>query len=120
MEEVKGLAEAPKEEQGQPVGLDGLVQEESCDIPGGSHSCDTLNIIASTLHGKKGVPDNAKGSKAASTLGLQQNPFKKGISEKSAKSGRKTDQEKVKMMGETLVEVVFVKPIDSHFSQSSK
>ena len=120
MEEVNGLAQAPDEEQDQPVGLDGLVQEESCDIPCGSHSCDTPNIIASTLHGKKGVPDNTKGSKVASTLGLQQKPFKKGISEKSAKSGRKTDQEKVKMMGETLVEAGFVKPIDSHFSQSSK
>ena len=61
------------------------------------------------------MPNNAKGLKAASTLGLQQNPFKKGISEKSTKSGRKKDQEKVKMMGETLVEVGFVKPIDSHF-----
>ena len=81
LEEVNGLAQAPDEEQDQPVGLDGLVQEESCDIPGGSDSCDTLNIIASTLHGKKGVPDNAKGSKVASTLGLQQKPFKKGISE---------------------------------------
>ena len=91
LEEANGLAQAPEEEQDQPVGLDGLVQEESCDIPGGSHSCDTLNIIASTLHGKKGVPDNAKGSKATFTLGLQQKPFKKGISEKPTKSGRKTD-----------------------------
>ena len=109
MEEVNGLARAPEEEQDQPVGLDGLVQEENCDIPGGSYSCDTLNIIASTLHGKKGVPDNAKGSKASSTLGLQQKPFKKGILENPAK-------ERVKMMGETLVEAGFVKPIDSHFS----
>ena len=120
MEEANDLAKAPEEEQDQPVGLDGLVQEESCDIPSGSHSCGTLNIIASTLHGKKGVTDNAEGSKSTSTLGLQQNTFKKGISEKPAKSERKTDQERVKMMGETLVEVGFVKPIDSHFSQSSK
>ena len=98
----------------------GWFKKNVCDITGGSHSCDSPNIIASTLHGKKGVPDNAKGSKAASTLGLQQKPFKKGISEKPAKSGRKTDQEKVKMMGETLVEAGFVNPIDSHFSQSSK
>ena len=120
MEEVNGLAQAPNEEQDQPVGLDGLVQEECCDITGGSHSCDSPNIIASTLHGKKGVPNNAKGSKAASTLGLQQKPCKKWISEKPTKSGRKTDPEKVKMMGETLVEAGFVKPIDSHFSHSSK
>ena len=120
MEEVNGLPQVLDEEQDQPIGLDGLVQEECCDITGGSHSCDTPNIKASTLHGKKGVPNNAKGSKATSTLGLQQKPFKKGLSEKPAKSGRKTDQEKVKMMGETLVEAGFVKPIDSHFSQSSK
>ena len=97
-----------------------MVHKESYDITGGSHSCDIPNIIASTLHGKKGVPNNTKGSKAASTLGLRQKPFKKGISEKSTKSGRKTNQEKDKMMGETLVEVGFVKPIDSHFLQSSK
>ena len=120
MEKANGLAQAPKEDQDQPVGLDVLVQEESCDIPSGSHSCDSPNIIASTLHDKKGVSENAKGSKAAITLGLQQNPFKKGISKKPTKSGRKTDQEKLKMMGETLVEVGFVKPIDSHFSHSSK
>ena len=70
LEEVNGLAQALEEEQDQLVGLDGLVQEESCDITGGSHSCDTPNIIASTLHGKKGVPNNAKGLESASTLGL--------------------------------------------------
>ena len=102
------------------MGLDGLAQEISCDIPGGSHPCDTPNYINSTHLGKKGLPENTKGFKATSTLGLQQKPFKKGTLEKSAKSGRKMDQEKVKMMGETLVEVGFVKPIDSHFSQSSK
>ena len=116
LQEVNGLAQAPNEEQDQPVGLDGLVWEECCDITGGSHSCDSPNIIASTLHGKKGVPENAKGSKAAFTLHLQQNPFKKEISEKPTKSGRKRDQKKVKMMGETLVVAGFVKPIDSHFS----
>lgn len=97
-----------------------MVQEKSCDISGGSHPCDTPKSIASTLPGKKGVPENSKGFNVASTLGLQQKPFKKGTLEKSAKSGRKTDQEKVKMMGETLVEAGFVKPIDSHFLQSSK
>jgi len=102
------------------MGLDGLVQEIICDIFGGSHPCDTPNYITSTHPGKKGLLENTKGSKATSTLGLQQKPFKKGTLEKPAKSGRKTDQEKVKMMGETLVEAGFVKPIDSHFSQSSK
>ena len=35
LEEANDLAKAPEEEQVQPIGLDGLVQEESCDIPGG-------------------------------------------------------------------------------------
>ena len=120
LEEDGILVQVPEKEQGQPVGLDGLVQEISCDIPGGSHPCDTPIYITSTHPGKKGLPENTKGSKVASTLGLQQKPFKKGTLENLAKSGRKTDQEKVKIMGETLVEVGFVKPIDSHFSQSSK
>ena len=102
------------------MGLDGLVQEISCDILGGLHPYDTPNYTTSTHPGKKGFPEKTKGSKAASTLGLQQKPFKKGTLEKPTKSGRKMDQEKVKMMGETLVEVGFVKPIDSHFSQFSK
>ena len=84
------------------------------------HPCDTPDYITSTHPSKKGFPENTKGSKVASTLGLQQKPFKKGTLEKPSKSGRKTDQEKVKMTGETLVEARFVKPIDSHFSQSSK
>ena len=84
------------------------------------HPCETPNYITSTHPGKKGLLKNTKGSKAASTLGLQQKPLKKGISKKPTKSGRKIDQEKVKMMGETLVEAKFVKPIDSHFSHSSK
>ena len=102
------------------MGLDGLVQEINSDIPSGSHPCDTPDYITSTHPGKKGLPENTKGSKVASTLGLQQKPFRKGTLENPSKSGRKTDQEKVKMMGETLVEARFVKPIDSHFSQSSK
>ena len=98
----------------------GWFKKNVCDITSGSHSYDSPNIITSTLRGKKGVPENAKGSKATFTLGLQKKPFKKGISKKPTKSGRKIDQEKVKMMGETLVEARFVKPIDSHFSHSSK
>ena len=116
LEEDGTLVQVPEKEQGQPVRLDGLVQEISCDIPGGLQPCDTPNYITSTHPGKKGRPINPKGDKDAFTLGLQQKPFKKGTLEKPTKSGRKIDQEKVKMMGETLVEARFVKPIDSHFS----
>ena len=59
------------------MGIDGLVQEISCDFPGGSHPYDTPNYITSTHPGKKGLPENTKGSKVASTLGLQQKPLKK-------------------------------------------
>jgi hypothetical protein len=68
----------------------------------------------------KGASDLVKGSKAHPSLGLQQKPFKRGPLDKSSKSGRKTDQEKVKIMGDTLVESGSVKPIDSHFSHPHK
>ncbi|XP_059064720.1 uncharacterized protein LOC131044660 [Cryptomeria japonica] len=52
----------------------------------------------------KGASESVKGNKAPSILGLQQKSFKKGPLDKPSKSGRKTDQEKVKIMGDTLVE----------------
>ena len=98
MEEVGNIFQVPIQEQSNPACLDGLVQETSCDIPSGLHPYDTPNIITSNLPSKKGRPNNKKGSKPTSTLGLQKMPFKKGICEKSTESGRKMDQEKVKMM----------------------
>lgn len=68
----------------------------------------------------KGASNLAKGSKAHPTLGLQQKSFKKGLLDKPSRSGRKTDQERVKIMGDTLVESGSVKPIDSHFSHPHK
>ena len=50
-------------------------------------------------------------------LGLHQKMFKKGALEKPLKVGRKKDQERVKLAGETLVESGAVKTIDTHFSQ---
>ncbi|XP_059076363.1 uncharacterized protein LOC131875739 [Cryptomeria japonica] len=50
----------------------------------------------------KGASESVKGNKAPSILGLQQKSFKKGPLDKPSKSGRKTDQEKVKIMGDTL------------------
>ena len=120
MEEVRNFAQVPNVNQDQPVIIEELDQGKGCDAPGGSLPRDGPNILVSPPPGQKGMSDTTKGSKAASSLGLQQKPFKKGTTEKSAKSGRKTDQEKVKMMRETLVEAGFVKPIDSHFLQSSK
>ena len=62
----------------------------------------------------------AKNGKAHPTLGLQQKSFKKGSLEKSLRSGRKTDQERIKIMGDTLVESGSMKPIDSHFTHPHK
>lgn len=116
VEEIRNSTQVPDVNQDQPVVLEGLDQGKSCDVPGGSHPHDGPHILVSPPPGQKGMSDTTKGSKAALSLGLQQKPFKKGTTEKYAKSGRKIDQEKVKMMGETLVEAGFVKPIDSHFS----
>lgn len=66
------------------------------------------------------TPDSGKNSKVSDGLGLQKKSLKKGPSEKLSKIGHKTDQEKVKLMGDTLVESGSVKTIDSHFSQVHK
>ncbi|XP_057871389.2 uncharacterized protein LOC131077832 [Cryptomeria japonica] len=52
----------------------------------------------------KASADPVKGAKAPPALGLHQKHFKKGPLDKQSRSGRKTDQEKVKIMGDTLVE----------------
>ena len=45
---------------------------------------------------------------------------RRGGSEKNVKMGRKKDLEKIKMIGETLVESSSVKTLDSHFLTPSK
>jgi hypothetical protein len=60
------------------------------------------------------------GNKDPLVLGIQKKSFKKGTLDKPSKSGRNTNQVKVKIMGDTLVESRFVKPIDSHFSHYHK
>lgn len=50
---------------------------------------------------------------------MHQKSLKKSTPDKSQKVGRKKDQEKVKLAGETLVESGLVKTLDSHFSQLS-
>ena len=77
-------------------------------------------IVTPSSNRPKGTPDSTKANKASLVLGIQQKSFKKGSLDKPLKSGRKTDQEKVKIMGENLVESGSVKPIDSHFSHPHK
>ena len=64
--------------------------------------------------------EESKGKGSPSTLGIHQKTIKKDVAEKSLKVGRKKDQEKVKLVGETLVESGSVKTIDSHFPLSQK
>ena len=68
----------------------------------------------------KGTSDLAKNGKAHPTLGLWQKSFKKWSLERMSRSGRKIDQERFKLMGDTLVESGSVKPIDSHFTHPHK
>ena len=64
--------------------------------------------------------EESKGKGPPSTLGIHQKTIKKDAAEKSLKVGWKKDQEKVKLVGETLVESGSVKTIDSHFPLSQK
>ena len=64
--------------------------------------------------------DTDKQGKSSSHLGIFQKDGKKGGSEKNVKLGRKKDLERIKMIGETLVESGSVKTLDSHFSTPQK
>ncbi|XP_059066214.1 uncharacterized protein LOC131857556 [Cryptomeria japonica] len=66
------------------------------------------------------APESDKRGKSSPHLGILQKDGKKGVSEKNVKLGRKKDLEKIKMIGETLVESGSVKTLDSHFSTPSK
>ena len=131
--EAKGLQEVQvgdmqNEEQASPTGelqvgqldidLHPLLQV-SGDI-GDSQALMGPVLTAAIPNKPKGNLDSKKGNKASLDLGIQQKTFKKGSLEKLTKSGRKTDQEKVKIMGENLVESGSVKAIDSHFSHHHK
>ena len=61
-----------------------------------------------------------KRGKSSPHLGIVKKDGRKGVSEKGVKIGCKKDLEKIKMIGETLVESGFVKTLDSHFSTPLK
>lgn len=62
----------------------------------------------------------AKTNKSSVDLGLHQKDTKKSASEKNSKVGRNKDLDKIKLMGENLVESGSVKNLDSHFSNPPK
>lgn len=61
-----------------------------------------------------------KSNNISSHLGLLQKDIKKGPMEKISKAGRKKDLDKIKLMGENLVESRSVNTLDSHFSNPLK
>ena len=93
---------------------------QDVEVLSGSQVSKGSILVSSDPLLPKGTSDSAKSKKNPLVLGIQQKSFKKGSLDKPPKSGRKTDQERVKIMGENLVESGSVKPIDSHFSQSHK
>ena len=117
-----------REDQILDIG-DLLAEQLEIDVPPPIQEIGDLGGVqelqGSTLGAKdplrsKGTSDSVKNNKALLLLGIQQKAFKKGNLDKPLKSGRKTDQERVKIMGEHLVEFGSVKPIDSHFSHPHK
>lgn len=68
----------------------------------------------------KEVQASGRGKVSSQTLGLQQRPLKKVSFDTSSKEGHKKDQEKIKLVGELLVNFGLVKPIKAHFSYSSQ
>lgn len=90
------------------------------DELGGSAEVVKDSVDKVHLLQKVGPEVGKKNIKASSQLGVLQKVLKKGGPEKISKLGRKKDEEKIKMIGETLVESGSVKTLDSHFSCPSK
>ena len=72
------------------------------------------------LPGRTMASNTDKRGKSASQLGILQKDGRKSASEKNVKMGCKKDLEKIKMIGETLVESGSVKTLYSHFSTPPK
>ena len=104
--------EIQREDQSLPT-EDLQVEQLDIDLP---HPAQDIEILSGSPVSKgsvlvspdpllsKGTSDSAKSNKTSLVLGIQQRSFKKGSLDKPPKSGRKTDQERVKIMGENLVE----------------
>ena len=82
---------------------------------------EPLAIVTTTSMDSLTIGQHIGSSSAAKVkpppkLGIMQKDIKKGGVEKLVKSGRKKDVEKIKLVGENLVESGAVKPLDSIFS----
>ena len=68
----------------------------------------------------KDVLASGKGKGSPLPLGLMPRPFKRVSFTPPLKSGRKTDHEKINLIGDLLIESGIVKPLDAHFPNSTQ
>ena len=68
----------------------------------------------------KDVLASGKGNGSPLPLGLMPRPFKWVSFTPPLKSGRKTDQEKINLTRDLLIESGIVKPLDAHFPNSTQ
>ena len=97
--------------------MDGQTETQMILEPNADLGQGVENIV---LPGKTMASNTNKRDKSTSQLGILQKDGRKNVSEKNVKMGCKKDLEKIKMIGETLVESGVVKTLDSHFSSPPK
>lgn len=105
------------EETTVPMVTDGQTGVQMILEPNGELGQGVENV---SIPARTAAPESDKRGKSSPHLDILQKDGKKGVSEKNVKLGRKKDLEKIKMIGETLVESGSVKTLDSHFSTPSK
>ena len=108
---------APQVELAMPMVMDG---QAGAQVILGLNADLGQEAVGATLPARSVVSDMEKRGKSSPHLGILQKDGKKGVFEKSGKSGRKKDIEKIKMIGENLVESGSVKTLDSHFMALQK
>ena len=68
----------------------------------------------------KDVLASRKGKGSTLPLGLMPRPFKRVSFTPPLRNGSKTNQEKIKLIGDLLIESRSVKPLDAHFPHSTQ
>ena len=103
---------APQVEPAMPMVTEGQAEVQ---VLLGSNAGLGQGEVGAALPIRNVVSEMEKRGKSSPHLGILQKDAKKGVFEKSGKGGRKKDIEKIKMIGENLVESGSVKTLDSHF-----
>lgn len=104
-------------EQAIVVQNNSLTLEQGLSGPPGAFASVQDDIVLADL--TKEVLSSSKGQGLSPALGVLQRPLKKGHFENASKVGHKKDVDKIKFIGDLLVESRFVKTIEAHFSQPS-